>query len=116
MWEEIGQVKQQQESMQRMLEDMGRMQAALLQKFTAFTAYGMHPPSANPSLTHVGQAFPIVRLSYLATGPFFQHAMLMQLPVDPAFPMGQIGGQLEAPDTSSVNPRQMIMVTSRDLI
>ncbi|GKV15377.1 hypothetical protein SLEP1_g26170 [Rubroshorea leprosula] len=89
--------------MQRMLEDMGRMQAALLQQFTAFTSYGMCPLSANPSLTYAGQAFPVVGSSYPTTGPSFLHAMLMQLPIEPAFPMGQMGGQSEAPDTSLVN-------------
>ncbi|GLT58422.1 hypothetical protein SLA2020_313140 [Shorea laevis] len=111
MREEIGQVKQQRESMQRMLEDMGRMQATLSQQFATFTTYGMRPPSANPSLTHAGLPFPAIGSSYPATGPAypatgpsFLHAMPMQLPIEPAFPMGQMGGQSEAPDTSPVNP------------
>ncbi|GLT30321.1 hypothetical protein SLA2020_051250 [Shorea laevis] len=86
-----------------MLEEMGRMQVALSQQFAALTTYGMRPLSANPSLTHAGQAFPVVGSSYPATGPSFLHAMPMQLPIEPTFPMGQMGGQSQAPNTSPVN-------------
>ncbi|GLT29732.1 hypothetical protein SLA2020_045780 [Shorea laevis] len=99
--------------MQRMMEDMGRMQASLSQQFAAFGAYGMRPPSVTPSLPHTGQAFPLAGTSFPtagpsfhASGPSFPHAMPMQLPIEPAFPMGQMGRQSEAPDTSSANPPQ----------
>ncbi|GKV48031.1 hypothetical protein SLEP1_g54870 [Rubroshorea leprosula] len=113
MRDEIGQVKEQREAMQRMMEEIGRMQASLSQQFTAFSAYGMRLPSATPSLPHTGQAFPPIRTSFPtvgpsfhASGPSFPHAMPMQLPIEPAFPMGQMGRQSEAPNTSSPNPPQ----------
>ncbi|GLT51025.1 hypothetical protein SLA2020_244730 [Shorea laevis] len=113
MRDEIGQVKEQREAMQRMMEEMGRIQASLSQQFTAFSAYGMRPPSVTPSLPHTGQAFPPVGTSFPTdgpsfhpSGPSFPHAMPMQLPIEPAFPMGQMGRQSEAPDTSSANPPQ----------
>ncbi|GKV13843.1 hypothetical protein SLEP1_g24815 [Rubroshorea leprosula] len=99
--------------MQRMLEDMGRMQASLSQQFAAFSAYRMRPPSAIPSLPHNGQAcplvgtsFPIVRPSFHASGPSFPHAMPMQMLIEPAFPMGQMGRQSGFPSTSLANPPQ----------
>ncbi|GKV09925.1 hypothetical protein SLEP1_g21358 [Rubroshorea leprosula] len=113
MRDEIGQVKEQREAMQRMLEDMGRMQASLSQQFAAFSAYGMRPPTATPSLPHTGQAFlpvgtsfPTAGPSFHASGPSFPHAMPMQMPREPAFPMGQMGRQSGSPGTSSANPPQ----------
>ncbi|GKV13407.1 hypothetical protein SLEP1_g24415 [Rubroshorea leprosula] len=77
------------------------------------SAYGMRPPRATPSLPHtkqafppVGTSFPTVGPSFHANGPSFPHAMPMQLPIEPAFPMGQMGKQSEAPNTSSPNPPQ----------
>ncbi|GLT68133.1 hypothetical protein SLA2020_403910 [Shorea laevis] len=78
--------------MQRMLEVIERMQATLSQQFAAFTAYGMRPPSATPSLTHAKQAFPVRGSSFPATSPYFPHAVPMQLPIEPIFPIGQMGG------------------------
>ncbi|GLT74864.1 hypothetical protein SLA2020_466300 [Shorea laevis] len=73
----------------------------------------MRSPSATPSLPHTGQAFPLVGTSFPtaatsfdASGPSFPHAVLMQLLIEHAFPMGQMGRQSEAPDTSSTNPPQ----------
>ncbi|GLT26325.1 hypothetical protein SLA2020_014030 [Shorea laevis] len=73
----------------------------------------MCSPSATPSLPHTGLAFPPVGSSFPTTGPSFHasvpsfpHAMPMQLPIEPTFPMGQMGRQSEAPDTSSANPPQ----------
>ncbi|GKV13440.1 hypothetical protein SLEP1_g24445 [Rubroshorea leprosula] len=95
MRDDIGQVKEQREAMQRMLEDMGRLQASLSQQFAAFSAYRMRPPSATLSLSHIGQAFPLIGTSFPTTGPSFHasgpsfpHAMPMQIPIEPAFPMG----------------------------
>ncbi|GKV16756.1 hypothetical protein SLEP1_g27350 [Rubroshorea leprosula] len=113
MRDEIRQIKEQREAMQRMIEEIGRMHASLSQQFIAFSAYEMHPPSATPSLPHTGQAFPPVGTSFPtaepsfhASGPSFPHAMPMQFPIEPAFPMGQMGRQSEAPNTSSPNPPQ----------
>ncbi|GLT28201.1 hypothetical protein SLA2020_031510 [Shorea laevis] len=89
---------------------MRKMHASLSQQFTVFSAYGMAPLSATPSLPHLGQAFPPIgssfltaRSSFQASGPSFPHAVLMQLLIELAFPMGQVGRQSEAPDTSSAN-------------
>ncbi|GKV21627.1 hypothetical protein SLEP1_g31588 [Rubroshorea leprosula] len=113
MRDEIGQVKEQRETMQRILEDMGRMQASLSQQFAAFSAYGMRPPNATPSLPHTGQAFPLVGTSFPTAGPSFHasepsfpHAMPMQMPIEPSFPMDQMGRQSGSPSTSSTNPPQ----------
>ncbi|GKV43043.1 hypothetical protein SLEP1_g50384 [Rubroshorea leprosula] len=88
-------------------------QASLSQQFVAFSAYGMRPPTATPSLPHTGQAcppvgasFPTVGPSFHASGPSFPHAMPMQMPIEPTLPMGQMGRQLGSPGTSSANPPQ----------
>ncbi|GKV24305.1 hypothetical protein SLEP1_g33932 [Rubroshorea leprosula] len=88
-------------------------QASLSQQFAAFSAYGMRPPSATPSLPHTRQAFPPVGTSFPTTGPSFHasrpsfpHAMPMQMPIEPTFPMGQMGRQSGSPGTSSANPPQ----------
>ncbi|GKV15216.1 hypothetical protein SLEP1_g26018 [Rubroshorea leprosula] len=100
--------------MSLMLSDMAEKQVkdreAMQMMQDEIGAYGMHQPSATPSLPHteqafppVGTSFPIAGPSFHASGPSFPHAMPMQLPIEPAFPMGQMGRQSEAPDTSSAN-------------
>ncbi|GKV50017.1 hypothetical protein SLEP1_g56735 [Rubroshorea leprosula] len=86
-------------------------QASLSQQFAAFSAYGMRSPSATPSLPYTGQAFPLVGTSFLtvgpsfhASGPSFPHAMPMQMLIELAFPMGQMGRQSGSPGASSANP------------
>ncbi|GKV14333.1 hypothetical protein SLEP1_g25229 [Rubroshorea leprosula] len=108
MRDKIGQVKEQREVMQRMLEDMGRMQASLSQQFAAFSAYRMRLPSATPSLPHTGQAFPPVGTSFPTARPSFHASgpVPMQMPIEPAFPMGQMGRQSGSPGTSLANPPQ----------
>ncbi|GKV05533.1 hypothetical protein SLEP1_g17533 [Rubroshorea leprosula] len=66
----------------------------------------MHPPIASPSLPHSGQAFPLVGSSLPTARPSFPHAMPMQLPIELGFPMGEMGRQPQAPNTSSVNTPQ----------
>ncbi|GLT26772.1 hypothetical protein SLA2020_018170 [Shorea laevis] len=87
-------------------EKMGRIQAFLSQQIVSFSAYGMRPPTATPSLPHAGQAFPHVGSSFPVAEPSVPHAMLMQLPIELAFPMGQMGRQSKTPNTSPVNPPQ----------
>ncbi|GKV43257.1 hypothetical protein SLEP1_g50571 [Rubroshorea leprosula] len=101
---EINHVKEEREVMKCMMEEMGRMQSCLSQQFATFNAYGMHPPMVGPSFPPTGQAFPPTGTSCPPAGPSFQHDMSMQLPMEHGIPMGNVGRQSKAADTSPSNP------------
>ncbi|GKV01786.1 hypothetical protein SLEP1_g14311 [Rubroshorea leprosula] len=96
-----------------MVEKQAKDREAMQMMRDEIGAYGMRPPTATPSLPHTGQAFPHVGTSFPTSGPSFHaggpsfpHAMPMQMPIEPTFPMGQMGRQSGSPGTSSANPPQ----------
>ncbi|GLT28150.1 hypothetical protein SLA2020_031030 [Shorea laevis] len=103
---EIDHLKEEKEVMKCMMEKMGRIQACLSQDFATFNPYGICPPMISPSFPHAGQAFPPTWTSCPFVGPSFQHDMPMQLPMEPGIPMGTIGRQSQATETSPINPLQ----------